>query len=233
MESPSLPSGRVLKSPFSSPSSPYPYSPLLSAYESRLSPNTYRNIPRIDTNVQYGNLSSPAGRAMRTPVSVRRSRRNQPLSQPVDSPIEPSPVTPVGIELEFPIILDPMTPPLNYNFGMTQRLESSSKEAAGSIRTGRGNESLKRTRAPSRQNSRSQESVPQQVTSAPRVPSLGDMMFLLPSTVFDPNQVATASTTSGDNETNLPNKRSRRQRDVDLDEYRYPPQFRQQSRMGS
>jgi hypothetical protein len=231
MESSSLPSGRVLKSPFSYSGSPYPYSPPISAYESRLSPNTYRNVSRIDTNVQCGSLSTPIGRNMPTPISNRRTRRNHP--QPVDSPIDASPITPVADELEYPIILDPVTPK-NYTFGtpITPVTLPSSKESPRPIRTRTRKDSLKRARAPSRQDLRSQGAASQRITSAPHTRLEEEPNFLLPTTVYDPNQTVTASKASEKNEPYLPNKRSRRQHSIDLDGYSHPSQTRQQSYTG-
>lgn len=220
MESTSLPpSGRPQKLPFSLSSdspSPYPYSPLLSAYENRSSPNPHRDLllPRLDTKTQqhHNGLSTPvSARKMRTPVLKKRMRHRSERGAAAESPVEPSPVTPVGDEVEFPIILDPMTPPVNYT-GETislRLLPISSRESANTTRS----RALKRGRASSRQD------LTDEVIASPREEPQGDLVFLLPSSVFDPNQGSTASKASGTNELLVPNKRSRRQHNADLNGY--------------
>lgn len=210
METSCLPSGRVLKSPFSYAGSPYPFSPPLSA--SRLYPNTYRNIPRIDTNVQHAERITSAERLMRTPASLHMARRENPHS--ADSPVDFSPTTPVTVEVGYPMILDPVTPTI-YAPGLATVSGANAlslfRAPPGPVRTRIRRDPLKRGREPYRQDLRGQGGVSQRIISEPRLRS-SDELFLAMGYASGPVERSSRSS-------NTPNKRSRRLPQSDLDGY--------------
>ncbi|KAE9971972.1 hypothetical protein EG328_005292 [Venturia inaequalis] len=174
METTCLPSGRVLKSPFSYAESPYPVSPPPSA--SRLCPNTYRDIPRIDTNVQSEDRFTSTERMMLSPASLQRARREYPQS--ADSPVNFSPTTPVTVEVGYPIILDPVTPTIyTRGLAMLDRTSTLPSSNAGPVRTRARRDSLKRGRDPYRSDLRGQGGVSQRNSWEPRLRS-SDEQFL-------------------------------------------------------
>lgn len=217
MESTCLPSGRVLKSPFSYTGSPYPFSPPPSA--SRLSPNTYRNIPRIDTNFRNDERVTPAERVMLTQASNQRMRQEHPQS--AISPVDFSPTTPVTVEVGYPMVLDPVTPTIHTpGLAMLDRSNTlpSFRSPPGPVRTRARNNALKRGRDPYRQDSRGQGGVSQRTTSEPRLRSNEELSWAMG---YGPGPEEVVSSNG--------NAFNRRQQQVDIDGYSQGSQRQQQS----
>ncbi|KAE9971973.1 hypothetical protein EG328_005293 [Venturia inaequalis] len=200
----------------------YAPSPLLSsAWEGRLRPDLQRDlrVPGLSVGVRTEKKQS----GLSTPRSVRKTRTpvlNGRRRQKIEKGAVESPVTPITDEIEVPMILDPMTPPANYTQGtMSSRLlPQSSRESSSSSAVTRSR-ALKRGRAASRQELRDEVVPSHRITEAPREEVQGDLVFLLPSSVFDPNQAPAAEEMARPRELAVPSKRSRRQRDTDLDGY--------------
>lgn len=125
----------------------------------------------------------------------------------------------MAVDLEFPVNLDPLTPPVNYYLRTTQRLPSSANPAPEFMRTGTKNASLKRGRAPSLQDLRSEGVFSQPMTSRPRVLPQVDLNLVLPSTIYNPDQRVSVLRLVENQEIDLPSKRSRTRENVDRDGY--------------
>ncbi|QDS69313.1 hypothetical protein FKW77_003183 [Venturia effusa] len=177
METSCLPSGRVLKSPFSYTGSPYPVSPPLSA--SRLYPNTYRNIPPLETHVRTDEQNaSSAERVMPTPASIQRTRRGNP--QLAGSPADLLPTTPVMVDVGYPVILDPAAPKMYTSESVMLNRPNplpSSRSPPGPVRLRTTKRGLKRGQDPYRQDLRGQGSGTQRTISEPRLQSDDELML--------------------------------------------------------